>query len=370
MRSSLVLGSLLFVPALAACGDDGGSNKPDAFIVHDAAPIDNPPPPPGCDYGELRDDTNDDALSSGSAEDTMLTFSASTVLCGKLNIARYDTSSQKVDADAYSFNMAADGVLYVELYGTGLETLGEVTVQIWGGTGFANLQASGTFAANHAALTVPLASGVYEVYVRAYNAAAPGSDVSYKAKLTADATDAACMPLTTGGYAEARDAATNNLGNDMISIDYDAMSADMFETPTASTTDQPEPTGLTIAATGSSRFTGSAEVTNAIAASYRDRDTFEFTTGPTTNEITIRTGWTVASDLDMYLFEKPMAGVTSLFDWSSSASTADGPSEEYITTAVKPNTTYWAWIGTYKDSTIAAPYSTTICGRAYTPPTN
>lgn len=369
MRSSLLLGSLLLVPALVACGDDGGSNKPDAFVVHADAPIDNPPPPPGCDYGELRDDTNDDALQTGSAEDTMLTFATSTVLCGKLNIARYDTTSKKIDADAYSFNMPSDGVLYVQLYGTGLETLGEATVQIWGGTGFSDLQATGTFASNHAAVTVPLASGVYEVYVRAFNAAAPGSDVSYKVKLTPDATDAACPALTTGGYAEARDAATANLGNDMISIDYDAADETMFQTPTASTADQPEPTGVTVAATGSSRFSGSAEVTNAIAASYRDRDTFEFTTGATTNEITIRAGWAATgADLDMFLFEKPMPGATSLTDWTSSSSTANGPSEEYVTTAVKPNTTYWLWLGNYKDSTAAGVYSATLCGRAYTPP--
>ena len=369
MRSFLLLACLL-VPALVACGDDGGA-APDAFMVRSDAPIDTPPPPPGCDYGELRDDTNDDANTSGSPEDTMLTFGTSTVLCGKLNIARYDQSSQKIDADAYAFNVAADSVLYVELYGAGLETLGEATVQIWGGTGFANLQMSGTFAGNHAALTVPLAAGTYEVYVRAYNASAPASDVSYKVKLTPDTTEAMCVPLTTGGYAEARDAATNNLGNDMISIDYDAEDPSMFQTPTASTTDQPEPTGLTIAATGSSRFSGSAEVTNPIVASYKDRDTFEFTTGATTNEITIRAAWMAATaDLDMFLFEKPMAGAMSLFDWASSATTADGPSEEYITTAVKPNTTYWLWLGTYKDSTGAAAYSTTICGKAYTPPTN
>jgi len=301
----------------------------------------------------------------------MLTFSTSTVLCGKLNIARYDATSKKIDADAYAFTMGADGVLYVELYGAGLETLGEVTVQIWGGADFSNLQMSGTFAANHAALSVPLAMGVYEVYVRGYNAAAPGSDVSYKVKLTPDMSDTTCMPVTTGGYAEARDAATNNLGNDMISIDYDAADPSMFQTPTASSTDQPEPTALIIEATGSSRFSGSAEVSNPIAASYKDRDTFEIETGATTNEITIRTGWTTAAaDLDLFVFEKPMAGVMSLSDWASSAATADGPSEEFITTAVKPSTKYWVWIGTYKDSTGAAAYSTTICGKAYTPPAN
>jgi hypothetical protein len=339
------------------------------MIITSDAPIDTPPPPPGCDYAELRDDTNDDATPAGSPEDTMLTFSTSTVLCGKLNIARFDAGSMKIDADAYAFTMGADGVLYVEMYGAGLEGLGEASVQIWGGTGFSTLVATGTFTANHAALTVGLDMGVYEVYVRGYNPGAPGSDVAYKVKLTPDQSDTTCMPLTTGGYAEARDAGSNNLGNDMISIDYDAMDPDMFQTPTPSSTDQPEPTALTIAATGKSRFSGSAEVTNPVVASYKDRDTFEFTTGATTNEITIRTGWTVATaDLDLFLFEKPMAGVMSYVDWASSSTTADGPSEELITTAVKPNTTYWAWIGTYKDSTGAAAYSTTICGKAYTPP--
>lgn len=363
---------LLVTSLLAGCGDDGGSNKPDAFVVTADAPIDTPPPPPGCDYAELRDETNDDAVSTGAPEDTMLTFTSSTVLCGKLNIARYEAGSQKIDADAYAFNLAADGVIYVELYGAGLEALGEVSVQIWGGSGFVDLQMGGSFAANHAALSVPLAMGTYEVYVRGYNAAAPASDIAYKVKITPDTLDTTCMPLTTGGFAEMRDAATNNRGNDVIAVNLDATDPAQFETITAATTDQPEATGLVIADTGSARLTGSAEITApANPDSYLDRDTFEIMTGPNTNEISIRTGWTEATaDLDLLVFEKPMPGTMSLFDWAASLSGGAGPNEEVITTAVKPNTAYWVWIGNYSDSTGAGTYSTTICGRQYTPPAN
>jgi len=368
MRSSLLLACLL-VPALVACGDDGGA-APDAFIVNADAPIDNPPPPPGCDYGELRDATNDDdgTPSGGSPEDTMVAFSASTVLCGKLDSSHFDATSGKVDADAFMFNLPAAGVLYLQMYGTGLEGVDEVRVAIYGGTGFTSLQMSGVFAVNHAALTVPLESGTYEVYIQAYNPTALTADVSYKVKLTPDTTQTDCALVTTGGYAEARDAATNNLGNDMIVVDLDA-DGPVF---TAASSDQPEPSALTIATTGSSRFTGTAEVTAPTTVnSYKDRDTFEIRTGPTTNEISIRTTWTAAvADLDLTVFEKPDVAATSPFELASSAAAADGPSEELVTLAVKPDTSYWVWIGNWNESTGAAAYSTTICGKSYTPPAN
>lgn len=370
MRSCLILASTLLVaPVLAACGGDGGA-KPDAFIVHADAPIDNPPPPPGCSYGELRDTTNDDdGVTAGNApEDTMVMHSSATVLCGSFNIARYEAGTQKVDADAYTFNLPAAGTLYMQLYGTGLDALSEVRFAVYGGSAFDTLQMSGVFQGDHAAMSVPLESGTYEVYIQAFNATAPASDVGYKVKITADTTTTNCALLTTGGYAEARDAATTNLGNDMIVVDLDANGPEF----TTSTADQPEPTALTIDATGSSRFSGNADITTAATATtYIDRDTFEIKTGAATHEISIRTAWaTATADLDVVVFEKPAPTDMTPFELSTSAATGMGPSEELNTIAVKPNTSYWVWIGNWNGSTTVAPYAATICGRGYTPPAN
>jgi len=373
MRSYRLLPSLLLlIPAIAACSSSS-KDKPDAFVVVADAPIDNPPPPPGCAYGELRDDTNDDALSTGSAEDTMVTFGGSTVVCGKFNSARYDAAKKKVDADAYSFTVAADAQVYVSIYGAGLEALGEVDIQVYGGQGFANLVASGTFYANHGAVTVPLGAGTYELYARAYNPAAPASDVAYKIKLTTDDLNAHCPLQTTGGYAEAHDNA-NNLGNDMIGFNDDPNITDpaMALFFTASTADVPEPSALTIADGMKYRFTGSANIANPVAGSYHDRDTFEITTGANTNELTIRLNWGGAdADLDLAVFEKPAAGATTPNEIQESRyGSTMGAEGEWVTTAVKPNTAYWVWLGTYNDptSTATEAYSTSICGVNYTPP--
>jgi hypothetical protein len=367
MRSYRLLHSLLLVPAIAACGDDGGSNTPDAFIITGDAMPDTPPPPPGCDYGELNDATNDDATSAGQPEQSMVMFSGSAVFCGKLNIARYDTTTNKVDADAYTFTLTGDTELYISMYGAGLAGIAQVDLQIYGGQGFQSLVTSGSFAGNHAAAITVLEAGTYEIYVRAYNNGAPAADVDYKVKLSTDDLEARCVPVTTGGFAEAGDGA-NNLGNDMVGIDFDATDPDMFQILTTAN-DVPENTALTIADAMSYRFTGTGQVTNPIVGSYRDRDTFEITTGAMTNEITIRTAWpTATADLDMFVFEKPPAGAMTPIELGSAAFTGVGPNEEVITIAVDPNTKYWVWIGNYSDSTGAGVYSSTICGVNYTPP--
>ena len=367
MRSYRLLHSLLLVPAIAACGDDGGSNKPDAFVIVADATPDTPPPPPGCEYGELNDATNDDATSAGQAEQTMVTFGGSAVFCGSLNTARYDATSNKVDADAYTFTLTGDTELYFSMYGAGLAGIAQVDLQIYGGQGFQMLVTSGSFAGNHAAAITALGAGTYEIYVRAYNNGAPATDVPYKVKITTDDLEARCAAVTTGGFAEAGDG-VNNLGNDMVGVDFEATDPDMFQVLTPAN-DVPENTALTIADAMKYRFTGTAQVTNPVVGSFRDRDTFEITTGAMTNEITVRTSWpTATADLDMFLFEKPAAGAMNPLEIGSSAFTGLGPNEEIITAAVKPNTKYWVWVGNYSDSTGAGVYSSTICGVNYAVP--
>lgn len=370
MRSYRLLHSLLLVPAIAACGDDGGSGKPDAFVIVGDATPDTPPPPPGCEYGELYDATNDDdGNGGGQPEQSGVTFGGSAVFCGKLNTARYDATSDKLDADAYTFTLTGDTELYISMYGAGLEGLDEVSVQIYGGQSFGSFVTGGTFAGNHAAAITALPAGTYEIYVGAYNSGAPASDVGYKVKLTADDLAARCAAVTTGGFAEANDGA-NNTSNDMIGVDWDFVAPDTFQSFTTAT-DAPENTALTIVEAMNYRFSGTAQSANPIVGSYRDRDTFEITTGTMMNQITIRSAWaSTMADLDMFVFEMPLPAAPRPFDLSQSTTIADGPTEEVVTLAVKPNTKYWIWVGTDSMSTEAAAYSTTICGATYTPPAN
>src|SRR5205085_2191506 len=95
------------------------SAGPDSFV--------NPPPPPGCDYGELHDDMNDD-FQGGTAEATMLTFGTSTVLCGKLDVTHFDATNMLVDIDSYTVDVGADALVIVRLTAPGAEALTQVQV--------------------------------------------------------------------------------------------------------------------------------------------------------------------------------------------------------------------------------------------------
>ncbi len=379
MRSSRLLTSFLLVlPSVVACSG-GGNDKPDAFVVVADAKPDAPPLPPGCDAQELSDLTND-TFEVGAAEDTMLTFTASSTICGKANASHFEAPTMAgdigvVDVDSYKITLAAPAVVYVTFGGAGLETLtGNFRIYDRSKPMNEQLQLFGEMHRGHTASHVSLPAGAYELQAIVLGDAAPSGDVSYKIKMVTETPDTRCPYLTTGGYAEAADGATN-VGNDMIAWDYEAVDPAPNITLTTTTADNPEPTGITAAAGTTYRVSGTS-ANNPVGATddYKDRDTFKFTTGPTTDEVTIRMKFPLATmDIDVLLAEEAMAGETEPAVLDISNRLAAGPSEEFITTAVEPNTVYWLWIAGYKDhppgmaASTAGTYDATICPSVYVP---
>ena len=371
---------LLLLPSVVACSSSGG--KPDAFFVIADAKPDAPPLPPGCDFAELSDTTND-TFGTGTPEDTGLTFAAATgtTVCGTVNSNHYQPPTMAgeiglVDSDSFKFTLAADASLYVTMSGAGLETL-KGSFRIYTTDAMPANVLFGEMHAGHTANHVSLKAGTYELNAVVLADTAATADVKYKIKIVTEMVDARCAYLATGGYAEASDGAANT-SNDMIIWKFADMTTPMGAVLlTASTADVPENTGIVAAAGTTYRVTGNSAnnaIPNATTDDYKDHDTFKFTTGPTTNEVSIRMKFpTTTADLDVAIASVPVAGdtVPNLLDVSNRL--AAGPSEELLTTAVEPNTAYWLWIAGYKDHppgmapSTAATYEATICPKTATP---
>lgn len=335
--------------AVAACGEHNTHTGIDALVPDTGPPADALPP--GCDYGEQHDATNDDVPPSpGAPEPTGLTIGAKTTICGKFQSTHFD-GQITVDVDGYTATIGADTDVLVRLSGAGAEAIELVGVDVYGGAAFDQLQAAVTFYGDHGVSGVHLAAGTYEFVPFALNSSAIAADVAYKLVLATDSLETRCPVLTTGGYPEAHDG-TNNTDNDMIAFPTSAPTM-----LTAALTDIPEPSGITTSATSNNRITGSAaNVTTADR--YEDKDTFAFTTGAA-NELTVRLGWTGAANLDFYVFEVANP------DPIATANTATANAELDMF-SLKPNTNYWLLVGAAAGgSGLPAPYSATLCGNNY-----
>jgi len=360
------LSSLILL--VAACG--GG--KDPVTLVDSPTGIDapvNPPPPPGCDYGELQDASNDDLTSmAGAAEATQVAFSNTAVLCGKIDNTHFEPDSMGgpgvVDADMFAMDLAADSDLLVTISGAGLEQLSDVLIVAADAQSIFKI---GTFTGDHAVFAVSLPAGSYEFGVFADNAAAPGAAIDYKIKVTVDTPNTRCAPVTaTADRTEQADGG-NNAGNDMVEIRFNPPMGVEFQTLTLAN-DAPEPTGVTTAAGTHYRFSGTTANVDP-NDEYKDRDTYLFATGADTNQLTIRLDWADGvSDHDVFLFNENAIG-----DLDSGAFVGDdGP--EFFTVAVQPNSNYWVWTGTYDvraDNTTAptlpSNYDISVCAEAFTP---
>ena len=113
------------------------------------------------------------------------------------------------------------------------------------------------------------------------------------------------------------------------------------------------------------RVTGSSAAVDP-ADDYEDRDTFQFTTGATTTQMSIRLNWTSTTmDLDFRVYP--------VIDSGDPLSVVGGldeslMEEEFETFAVKPSTAYWLWIAA-EDGASGQPsaYEATLCGEMYAP---
>ena len=348
---------LALASSLAACGDDRPA-APDAGLDA-AAPIDAPPTPGVCDFAELRDLTNDDIVGAGTPELTNATLATGLTVCGAIDPGHFNVAEAVVDVDGYTFAVATETDLLVTLSGAGLEALELVQLQLYGGGGLNMIAANTRLVGDHAVFSLHVQPGSYELAVIASSAMELTSPIAYQMRIGVDAPATRCAALTTGGYTEATDGASND-GNDVVGIDR---SMNPTNTLTASTTDAPEPTGVVVAPATSYRLVGtSANV--ARVGSYFDRDTFAFTTGPTTNQVTIRLNWPGTTiDLDYHVYDE---GRVPYIYRSISPSTMEA---ELQTLAVAPSTTYWLWVGAdYVMSTgLPVTYAATVCGATFAP---
>jgi hypothetical protein len=346
--------SALCLILLSACGDDGPAQSADASVADSAPTPDGLPDE--CDYTEQQDATNDD-IDSGSPEATNLTFttSADTVLCGKLEASHFD-GDITVDIDSYLVTLATDADVLVRMNGPGAEAIEFVGVDVRAGSATGALVGTLTYYGDHGVTSVHLTAGTYDFEAFALSSAAITADVPYTLAIVADNPALRCPELTTGGFPEAGDGPDSD-GNDVVRL-----ASGIAPALTASDSDNPEATGLTLSPTGGDqRLTGSAA---DIAAPdlYEDKDTYAFATSSMTNELTVRLAWAGATNLDFILFE---AGDPSPVLRAISTSTA---SPEARTFSVKPSSSYWLLVGAKAPAAgLPSEYSASLCPAHFVP---
>jgi hypothetical protein len=226
---------------LAACGPSS-SAPPDGRVL-DAPRTDDAPadaPPSGCDYTEQHDATNDDVSDPpGTPEQTGLTAGARTVVCGNFEHTHFD-GDITADIDGYVLSVPSETDVLVRLHGAGAEAIEYAGVDVYGGATFGTLVGSATFYGDHGVAALHLPAGSYELAAFALSSAALSSTIAYELEVTTDTPATRCPEVASGGYAETHDGA-DSTDNDVVTIPDGAPPA-----LTASATDAPEPTGLTL----------------------------------------------------------------------------------------------------------------------------
>ncbi len=361
MRRDAISWTMVLVGfAASACGDDTHKKPtPDAFQFQDAPPDSSMPP--ACDYTEAHDTTNDYNLMTGfTPEETAIAFNGTTkTICGTINNGHFSSTYGSIDIDDYKFSVTADTDVIVTLTGSGLQNISSVGIFSVDST-----QArvgGGYFFSDHAVFSAHLAAGSYEISAEAYGNADIATAIPYKLKIAKDMPLTRCPHVTgTPSFVEANDGALST-ANDTVSVNY--ANSPSYATTTPGTT--PEPTNLTLAAGTSYLVTGNSAMRVA-TDSYLDKDTFQVTTGATTNQLSVRLNWaSTTTDFDLLVFTQgtynPPIAISAKMMLGE---------DEFLTTAVAPNTTYWIWVGAYMSSTIGAsgsPYDLSLCAENFTP---
>jgi hypothetical protein len=349
--------SLIILLSLAACGDDSNTAVRDAATSdgndHDAMTDIDAAVPATCDYTEAADGTNGTVTG---AETTNLTLATKLTLCAQIDNGHF--SQQVVDTDAFKFTIAADTDVIMHITGAGIDALADTLIQLRRGNAFV---AFGVVEGDHGTLIAHLPAGEYVAAMAAFNGSDLAAPVPYRLTIATDAPATRCAALTGAAtYTEANDGASHN-GNDVIN--YNSTS-NTPSTLTASTVDAPEPTNITVASGMRYLIAGSSADVNP-PDDYEDRDTFAFTTGPTTTQMTVRLNWPATTvDLDYRVYPPSTTAPLSIVGGLK----ASQSEYELETFAVKPNTTYWLWIAAEDGSTgQPAAYAATLCGETFTP---
>lgn len=338
----------LVVVVLAGCvrGNPGLAvdAAPDAVLL-----------PPGCDYLELSDPTNDLTITNGMPEQTGLTFTQSTTICGKLDRGHFDGASLDLDSDSYTLAIAERSQLLVSFAGAGSEALASIEVQVLDAT--LAVVDRGAFLGSHVGFSTTLDPGTYTVAVFAKSSGDIAASIDYKLRLVADVPETRCARVTgAAAYTEAADGAAST-GNDMVEVRY----LDVPHRALTAAADAPEPSGIVTTAGTNVRITGTSAAVSA-PDEFHDRDTYLVTTGAH-DQLAVRVDWAgTTADLDFLVFpennSEEIAGGTAVAKQAP----------EQATFPVLPNTRYWLWIGAYDTSGNAAvPYDVTLCPTQFTP---
>lgn len=331
---------------IAACGTDRAPVTSPVDSTSDTSP-DTPTPPAGCDYAELDDLLNDPTLGNGVAEQTQLTLADTLLICGRVD--NQHLIEDRVDVDAFQITLADRTELRIDFAGAA-SVLAKLEVTVIDDSNA--VVERGSFVGTHVAFHTALASGNYRLVVTATNASDLAAGFDYK--LRAVANPAACVRVTAAAaYAEAADG-PQSTGNDMIEIRY----ATGARTLTTANNDDPEPSGLALAATDL-RITGQSADVDA-PDDFRDRDTYLFETGAH-DELAIRIDWTGDADLDVFVF--PESTVAEIGRGTTVGKTAP----ERAVFPVLANTRYWLWVGSYDSSGAAVDYDVTLCPTTFVP---
>jgi hypothetical protein len=310
-------------------------------------------------FTEAADATNDLYETGGAAETTGLTFdpagTTAITIGGCIDPAQ--VTANVADADFYEFNVSAAGLVRVVLQTTQVPASDLHVILYDPGTGNP-LDIGSTTTLDDAVIVgfdMPVAAALWLAVVQDL----PAGTTTYTYTVTITQYPHTCVPLTgTPDFTEAGDGGTHR-DNDMATVVWSpAFAID----PTTATTDAPESSGITTAAGTDYLITGvSANVTSP-GDEYYDRDTYEFTTGATTNEVAIFVSWadTNNTDLDVILFPANDFTEANIVGGGTTIGTTD---DEVIRALVQPNTTYWLWVGTYTDAGVTLPvnYDVTIC---------
>jgi hypothetical protein len=315
-----------------------------------------------CDYNENAG--NDMAnWEPANADDSGITYSGTrTVLCGNFNSGHYGMNgmgspADVVDADGIRFNNASTGQVIVHLLvGNGLTNVDRTVVQILRNNG---LYGFGVVEGDHGTFTfnLPGATG-YVAAIYTINDTGISASIPYKMLIS---PDTARCPTKAGAadHPEAGDGGSNN-GNDMIEFNFTANNQSSL---TASTSDTPEVTNFAI--DPAEAFSISGDLANVNPSdNYMDRDTYHFTTGPTTTQMSVRVNWpSTSSDLDFRIYPPQQSGIPESFVGGVDTSDME---DEYETFAVQPNTSYWLWVAA-EDGATPTTYTATLCGETFTP---
>jgi hypothetical protein len=350
LATRLLLTSLL---ALAACshnnsnGDDDGNGDAGSGSGSGSGANLN------CQYTEMSDATN-----NTTPEASGLTVTTQAVLCGQVDIGHFGSGSPIVDVDSYTVAVSGSPAeLRIDFDNMTPTSLTDFQVAIFDTNTPATLLNAGDYTGalgDHGVFLAELPAGNYNVVVTATAAAALSGAIPYKIVLFADQPTTRCPDLTTAtaDYTEANDGASNT-GNDVIGVNF---SKNPSFTSIAGTA---EPTALTIDESKNFHIAGSSGSVAAGSDEYLDRDTYEITTGPSTNELSVRLNWPgTTADLDYIVV--PESSLTAANEAATLSATQE---DEFATFAVEPGTKYWLWVGAYDGSTgMPIAYSASVCG--------